>query len=146
MLEQRNIDASSKVLDIGCGNGNTAILLAQETGCEVVGIDLSGVRVNNAKEKAKNYPHLNISFEKASATSLPYDDNSFTHVWSQATIYHIPQREKALQEIQRVLQEGGIFLFDDLITPQKLAHRVGNMFTKDYFLNPLLALRVMRIS
>lgn len=117
MLEQSKIDAYSKVLDIGCGNGNTAIWLAQQTGCEVVGIDLSGVRVNNAQEKAKNYPHLNISFEKASATSLPYDDNSFTHVWSQATIYHIPQREKALQEIHRVLQEGGTFIFDDLITP-----------------------------
>jgi ubiquinone/menaquinone biosynthesis C-methylase UbiE len=117
MLEQSKIDASSKVLDIGCGNGNTAIWLAQQTGCEVVGIDLSGVRVKNAQEKAKNYPHLNISFQKASATSLPFDDNSFTHVWSQATIYHIPEREKALQEIHRVLQEGGTFLFDDLITP-----------------------------
>ncbi|MDJ0582891.1 methyltransferase domain-containing protein, partial [Crocosphaera sp.] len=51
------------------------------------------------------------------ATNLPFADNSFTHVWSQATIYHIQEREKALQEIQRVLQEGGTFIFDDLITP-----------------------------
>jgi ubiquinone/menaquinone biosynthesis C-methylase UbiE len=117
MLKHSKIDASSKVLDIGCGQGNTAIWLAEKTGCEVVGIDLSGVRINNAQEKAKNYPHLHISFEKASATNLPFENNSFTHVWSQATIYHIPERDKALQEIQRVLQEGGIFVFDDLITP-----------------------------
>ncbi len=117
LLERSKINGSSKVLDVGCGNGNTAIWLAETTGCEVVGIDLSGVRVKNAQEKAKNHSQLRISFEKASATNLPFADNSFTHVWSQATIYHIQEREKALQEIQRVLQEGGTFIFDDLITP-----------------------------
>lgn len=117
LLKRSKIDASSKVLDVGCGNGNTAIWLAQQTGCEVVGIDLSGVRINNAQEKAKNHPDLRVSFQKASATNLPFDDNYFTHIWSQATIYHIQEREKALQEIHRVLQEGGTFLFDDLITP-----------------------------
>ncbi|MBO3460929.1 methyltransferase domain-containing protein [Aetokthonos hydrillicola Thurmond2011] len=119
MLEASKINASAKVLDIGCGNGNTAIWLAEQTGCEVIGIDLSNVRINNAKEKAKNYPHLHISFLKTSATNLPFDNNLFTHVWSQATIYHIPERDKALQEIHRVLQEEGNFLFDDLITPIK---------------------------
>ncbi len=40
MLEQSGIFAKSRVLDIGCGNGNTAVWVTQQTGCEVVG-DLS---------------------------------------------------------------------------------------------------------
>ena len=119
MLDQSGITASSRVLDLGCGNGNTAVWLAEKTGCEVVGIDLSNVRINNALALARDYPSLRLQFQKASATDLPFERETFTHVWSQATIYHIPQRELALREIYRVLQEGGIFLFDDLVTPTK---------------------------
>ena len=117
MLQRSNITNQSKVLDLGCGNGNTAIWLAQQTGCEVVGIDLSQIRIDNAKDKAKDYSELRISFQKASATNLPFVDGEFTHVWSQATIYHIHNRPKALQEIHRVLKERGILIFDDLVTP-----------------------------
>lgn len=117
MLSHSGISEQSLVLDLGCGNGNTSIWLAQQTGCEVVGIDLSAVRVSNAKALAKEYPSLRLSFEKASATNLPFSDNFFTHVWSQATLYHVHNRELALREIHRVLQEQGIFLFDDLVTP-----------------------------
>ncbi|NEP07889.1 MAG: ubiquinone/menaquinone biosynthesis protein, partial [Okeania sp. SIO4D6] len=38
MLFQSGITKDSRVLDLGCGNGNTAIWLSQETGCEVVGV------------------------------------------------------------------------------------------------------------
>ncbi|NES21545.1 MAG: methyltransferase domain-containing protein [Symploca sp. SIO3E6] len=74
MLENSRITASSKVLDIGCGNGNTAIWLTEKTGCEVVGIDLSNVRISNALEKARNYPSLRLQFHKASVTNLPFSD------------------------------------------------------------------------
>lgn len=117
MLEQSGITADSCVLDIGCGNGNTAVWLATQTGCEVVGLDLSSVRISNAEDLARQHPSLRLSFHKASATSLPFSDRFFTHVWSQATLYHIHDRELALREIQRVLKEKGIFLFDDLVTP-----------------------------
>ena len=117
MLQRSGITNHSKVLDIGCGNGNTAVWLAQQTGCEVVGIDISQVRIDNAQHKAKDYPTLRLSFNKASGTNLPFADGEFTHVWSQATLYHIHDRTAALQEIQRVLKEGGTFLFDDLVTP-----------------------------
>jgi ubiquinone/menaquinone biosynthesis C-methylase UbiE len=117
MLQQSGINAESKVLDIGCGNGNTAIWLAQQTGCQVTGIDLSIVRVENAQEKATKHPGLQINFEKATATDLPFEAETFTHVWSQATLYHVHDRQQALAEVQRVLVEKGVFVFDDLTTP-----------------------------
>ena len=70
MLSQSGVEKDSRVLDLGCGNGNTAIWLSQQTGCEVVGVDLSGVRIENAKTKAQQYPSLRLKFIKASPSSI----------------------------------------------------------------------------
>ena len=120
MVEYAGINENSKVLDVGCGNGNAAIWLTRNSGAHVTGVDLSGVRVANAVESLKDVPELaaNLAFEKASATELPFDEGTFTHFWSQATIYHVPDKVKVLQEAYRVLQPGGMMIFDDLTKPR----------------------------
>ena len=122
MAEKGCIGQDSSVLDLGCGNGTIAIWLATETGARVTGMDISGVRIENALEKrASLCPDLRdrLAFEKASATDLPFPDGSFTHVWSQAVIYHVPDKRKILSEVYRVLEDGGIFVFDDLFRPKR---------------------------
>ena len=122
MIRQGRIGRDSRVLDLGCGNGTTAIWLAQSQGCRVTGVDLSEVRVSNAvKARAGQSPDLQslLSFQKASATELPFDDGHFTHLWSQAVIYHVHDKEAALNEAYRVLQDGGIMVFDDLLRPKR---------------------------
>ena len=116
MLNKSKINRKSRVLDIGCGNGHTAIYLANQTNCEVVGIDISQTHVHNAQEKAADFPNLNLSFKKASATNLVFPDGYFTHVWSQGTLLHIHEREVTLRECYRLLDKGGILIFDDLVT------------------------------
>lgn len=117
MLEQSGITAESRVLEVACGNGKAAIWIAQQKGCEVVGIDLSSSYIDNARKSASNFPSLRVSFQKESATHLPFENDTFTHAWSQGALYHIPELSKALAEAHRVLKPGGIFLFDDLVTP-----------------------------
>ena len=121
MLEKADIRPESRVLDLGCGNGNTSTWLCLNTGCRVTGIDLSGVRINNAMESRADLPgevQARLGFEKASATDLPFSDGDFSHVWSQATLYHVHERETALREAYRVLEPGGLMVFDDLIKPR----------------------------
>lgn len=117
MLDRSQILTNSQALEIGCGNGNVSLWLAQQTGCEAVGIDISGMHIRNAQAQAQQHPSLKLSFKKASATYLPFPDSSFTHVWSQGTLCHICERDTALREIYRVLEKEGIFIFDDLVTP-----------------------------
>ena len=121
MALEARIDTGSHVLDLGCGNGNTSIWLAQEWGCRVTGIDLSGVRIDNARSDLSKQPEAlrqRVRFEKCSATDLPFADGSFSHVWSQATIYHVPDKDTTLKEAHRVLKPGGLMVFDDLIKPK----------------------------
>ena len=123
MVENGRITASASVLDLGCGNGTTAIWLSNTQGCRVTGIDLSGVRVDNAKVARLNQTDAlqnRLVFEKASATELPFRDGAFTHLWSQATIYHVHDKVAALREAYRVLDDGGIMVFDDLTKPQPI--------------------------
>ena len=122
MVEKGGIGPKSNVLDLGCGNGPVAIGLARETGAKVTGIDLSGVRIANAQAKLAGLSRdfqERLAFEKASATDLPFPDGVFSHAWSQAVIYHVPDKRTVLKEVYRVLAEGGVMVFDDLVRPKR---------------------------
>jgi len=131
MIAKSGINNNSNVLDIGCGNGVVDIYIAKKTDCKITGIDLSGVRVNNAKNYLNNESEdikQSINFIKASGENLPFNNQTFTHVISQAAIYHIHDKEKALSEIYRVLQDGGLFVFDDLFKPKQEISAEGEKY------------------
>ena len=136
MLEEARIGSDSHVLDLGCGNGNTSLWLCRATGASVTGIDLSGVRIDNANESLSEAPELagKVAFHKASATDLPFADSTFTHVWSQATIYHVPDKTMTLREANRVLQPGGLMVFDDLTKPKPDISEEARTFVYDRLL------------
>lgn len=137
MAAKGRIDSNARVLDLGCGNGTTAIWLSGNHDCHVTGVDLSGVRVQNAQEKMSDLDESaqeKLAFEKASATELPFEDGAFSHLWSQAVIYHVPDKESALSEAYRVLEEGGIMVFDDLFKPQPNISAAAQEFVYDRLL------------
>ena len=137
MAEKGQIKSTSNVLDLGCGNGTTAIWLNNDRGCHVTGVDLSGVRISNA-QKARTLlsqsAQNKLAFEKASAAELPFEDESFTHLWSQATIYHVPDKKSVLEEAYRILKTGGIMVFDDLIKPKPNISADAQKFVYDRLL------------
>lgn len=99
------IQAGSKVLDIGSGPGNVAAHLAK-IGAEVVGVDFSSEMVAAAR---KMYPK--ISFEQADAEELPFEADSFDAVVANYVVHHLAQPRKVFGEIFRVLKPGGRFAF-----------------------------------
>ncbi len=136
MVEYAGINSGSRVLDVGCGNGTNVVWIARNTGARATGIDLSGVRIANAVAFLEQSPEIadNLAFEKASATDLPFEEGAFTHVWSQATIYHVPDKVKVLEEAYRVLEPGGQFIFDDLIKPTPDISESARRFVYDRLL------------
>ena len=137
MLVRSGIETGSTVLDLGCGNGNTSIWLAQQRECRVTGVDLSGVRVQNALDAAARQPKQisdRIAFRKASATDLPFEEGGFTHVWSQAAIYHVPDKRQVLAEAHRVLRKDGTLIIDDLTKPKPRVSAQAQKYVYDRLL------------
>ena len=125
---------SSRILDVGCGNGVTSLWLAETTECSVTGIDVSGVRIAAAQQALAGQPQLQAEFVQGSATKLPFEDGKFDAAWSQASLYHIADRSTALREIGRVVADGAVFVLDDLTTPPGIVSDVGRQYVYERLL------------
>ena len=95
--------APRRVLEVGCGWGELAEWIARETGAEVVAVDLSPRMVELASERG-------IAATVADVQALPFADASFDVVVAAWMLYHVPDLDRALSEIARVLRPGGTFV------------------------------------
>jgi ubiquinone/menaquinone biosynthesis C-methylase UbiE len=96
-------------LDIGCGEGHNTRLLA-ERGARMTGIDISRTFVRHAKEAEDAHP-LGIDYKLASAVDLPFAGAGFDFVTAFMSLTDIPETERVLAEVYRVLRPGGFFQF-----------------------------------
>ena len=115
--------ANGRVLDIGCGPGQVALLIAERIAeSEVVGIDLAQHMLDVAeRHRAKSKVAERVSFELADAKGLPYPDGSFDVVCSNTILHHIPDPQPFLAEAWRVLKPRGALLIRDLFRPRDAA-------------------------
>ena len=108
------VDANSLVLDIACGKGKSLLLLAEEYGCNIVGIDISNINVAQAKARVKrldNRAKLIVS----DAESLPFIDGTFDVVLSECSFSSLPNKHEVALEIKRVLKPGGKLVISDIV-------------------------------
>lgn len=107
-IELMGLEASSRVLDLGCGSGWAARLIAGHiTSGRVVGIDISDEMIALACEASSEYS--NVSFQTGSAQQLDFRNGEFTHVFSMESIYYYGDILAALREVRRVLAPCGLF-------------------------------------
>ena len=104
-MARLDVGPGNDVLDIACGTGNLA-LPAARAGASVVGIDLAGNLVEQARERAKR-EGLEIRFDEGDAEALPYADAEFDLCVSMYGIMFAPRPEVATTELLRVCRPGG---------------------------------------
>ncbi|CAF0903240.1 unnamed protein product [Rotaria sordida] len=100
-----------KVLDIGCGVGGPLRRIARLTGAHVTGITISPYQVQRAI--AIGVPD-NCQFIEGDFMELPFENNSFDHVYAIESICHAPEKSKCFAEVFRVLKPGGSFVGYDV--------------------------------
>ena len=100
-----------KVLDLGSGTGHPAFLAAAAVGRkgQLLGVDLAENMVQAANKKAKSLGLAQLAFEAADVTHLKFESNGFDAVLSRFCFMFVPEIEKALAEVLRVLKPGAYF-------------------------------------
>src|ERR1700676_4592962 len=106
VLDQMNLARDENVLDVGSGAGWLVRFLAERVpDGRVIGMDISDEVGRRAR--AKYVAVENAMFVVGSADEIPWDANFFTHAISVESAYYWPDPARGLQEIYRVLSEGG---------------------------------------
>lgn len=108
LLESIEVDAGSRVLDIGCGIGGAARAISTATGCAVVGVDLTPSFVETAGDLSELVGlSERTRFEVADATALPFDDAEFDAVTMLHVGMNIADKFELFSEMARVVRSGG---------------------------------------
>jgi len=100
------IKTGDKVLDIGCGVGGPLRRIAHLTGAHVIGLTISQYQIQRAK--MIGIP-ANCQFIQGDFMELPFEDNTFDHVYVIEAVCHAPEKAKCFAEVFRVLKPGGTF-------------------------------------
>ncbi len=99
-----------RVLDIGCGLGGPAFVLAQKHSARVVGIDLEPQLVEIARRRASELGLAErADFQVVTPGPLDFPDESFDVVLSSGAFTQIEDKPPLLVECLRVLRPGGVF-------------------------------------
>lgn len=96
----------SRVLDVGCGIGGSARILAREYGLEVLGISISPAQIARARALTPS-TLSHCRFAVMDALALELEDGSFDAVWSVEACPHMPDKQRYADELLRVLKPGG---------------------------------------
>lgn len=101
--------AGLKGVDVGCGEGTNTRAVA-ERGAKMIGIDASSIFIDYARTHDSS-AELGIEYLVASATDLPFSAEEFDFAMSTMCLMDIPDLEKAIAEVYRVVRAGGFLQF-----------------------------------
>ena len=116
LIKKADLEPGFKVLDVCTGTGSVAVRAKElYPKCEIYGVDFSKGMLKKAKEKRKD-----VHWILASATMLPFKDNTFDVVFCSHAFYELKGAEKlwTLGEIKRVLKPKGRYLMMEHEVPK----------------------------
>jgi arsenite methyltransferase len=102
----------ARVVDVACGSGATALLLARELGCVTVGVDLGARAIEQARRATRAGERA--SFLLGDAEALPAGDASFDVALSECSLCTFPDKPRAIAEMARVVRPGGSIAIADV--------------------------------
>lgn len=118
IFENETINKNTRILDVGCGTGQTAAYLADQYGSKVTGIDINPIMVEKAKNRMKKN-RLPVEIIQGSIENIPLKDSKFDFIISESVLSFV-NTQKALKEIFRLLKNGGQLIANELIINKPL--------------------------
>ncbi|WP_162339501.1 arsenite methyltransferase [Cyclobacterium salsum] len=112
-----SIKKGDTVIDLGSGAGNDCFVARHETGPEgkVIGIDFTPAMIQKARLNAEKLAFNNVEFREGDIDDMPVNDEVADVVVSNCVLNLVPDKEKVIGEIFRVLKAGGHFSISDIV-------------------------------
>lgn len=109
-MERMNVQPGSSSLDVCCGTADWTISMGEAVGPngKAVGLDFSQNMLNVGVEKIKPFPQIQLIH--GNAMELPFEENTFDYVTIGFGLRNVPDYMQVLNEINRVLKPGGMFV------------------------------------
>lgn len=113
VIERSGIKQRITVLDLGCGSGALTTLAARAVGerGKVYAVDMQPAMLRQLERKLaepENRDIKNIEIKQANAYDLPFEDDSIDLILMASALPEIPDTNRALREVRRILKRGGI--------------------------------------
>lgn len=124
--EFAGIQAGQHVLDLGSGAGNDCFVaraIVGETG-KVTGLDFSEEMLSRARSNVQKHGYTNVEFVAGDIEEMPFEHNQFDVVISNCVLNLVPDKNKAFNEIFRVLKPGGHFCVSDVVIKGRLPEKL----------------------
>lgn len=111
------INEGDTVIDLGSGAGNDAFIARHETGPtgKVLGIDFTPAMIQKARINADKRGFNNVEFREGDIDNMPVAENTADVVVSNCVLNLVPNKQKVMDEMYRVLKPGGHFSVSDIV-------------------------------
>jgi SAM-dependent methyltransferase len=111
------LEAGATVLDMGCGAGTDCLLAAMQVGPSgrAIGVDMTEPMVARARAGAEMVGLKNVDVRLGDATAMPVNDESVDVLISNGVFNLVPDKDRALAEMFRVIRPGGRLQIADIV-------------------------------
>ncbi|WP_157967315.1 MULTISPECIES: class I SAM-dependent methyltransferase [Paraliobacillus] len=134
-VKRVNPNPHQRILDIGCGTGQSLLYLAENTASQIVGIDQNVLMLEKSSQRLKQHPHVNII--QANAEDLPFPTQSIDHIISES-VTAFTKIKVALKEYQRVLKHNGILTLLEMTSNRQLTPAIQDEIKQFYGVTALM--------
>ncbi len=120
IISRSGIKKGMKTLEVGCGSGAFTTFIARAVGeeGEVFALDIQPEMLKQIENKLKrsgNQDIKNIRLVEGDALNLSFEDNSFDLIYTITVFQELPDKNKALKEMKRVLKPKGILAITEFL-------------------------------
>jgi ubiquinone/menaquinone biosynthesis C-methylase UbiE len=106
--------------DLGCGTGETSATLAPFVN-HVIAVDTSAAMLQAARRRLQNFD--NVDLRRGDLEALPIDDARLDAATLMLVLHYVPEPERALAEVSRVLKPGGRLILVDMLPHDRDSYR-----------------------
>jgi ubiquinone/menaquinone biosynthesis C-methylase UbiE len=116
--EYAYIKEGDTVVDLGAGAGNDCFVARSAVGPrgKVIGVDMTPAMIELARKNAMKLDLDNVEFRLGEIEHLPVRDGEADVVVSNCVLNLVPEKERALAEMFRIMKKGGHFSVSDIVT------------------------------